>query len=456
MSSPASVGSSRFNDLRDLYFGEREALKLTVSEFGTVLPESGAPHRTFADAQPMTLAALAVPNTLGGGLNAPKAYSVAALVVTGRIDLVTPVTGVSESDFYSFAGKKGDLINIEVLSTSITRFNTDTIDSMVRLYDAGHNLVAYYSGAAFNDDQFEATDSVLMDLVLPADGTYYLEVDTFTNPASPNPEVAADRDTGAYELLVHRFDAGNANDVGDVLSGQGGNDTAAGGLGNDVYVNPTAGADKVIDEVGRDTLDFSAAPAGVTVNLALDAGQTQTVTTAGATLAVTGAIEIVYGSAFADSITGNAADNRLFGQEGNDSMYGGLGNDVLIGDGGNDTLDGDDGRDLLVGGLGADILRGLGGDDVLIGGQTTYDTNLPALDALMAEWTGTGTYAQRVARLTGTPGGANGTTYLIKGTTVLDDNKAEDTLTGGLGLDLFFGFTRDRVMDREAPTETVV
>jgi hypothetical protein len=71
----------------------------------------------------------------------------------------------------------------------------------------------------------------------------------------------------------------------------------------------------------------------------------------------------------------------------------------------------------------------------------------------MAEWTGPGTYAQRVAHVTGTPGGLNGTTYLIKGTTVLDDNKTGDTLTGGLGLDLFFVFPQDKVTDRQAPTE---
>ena len=55
MSSPASVGSNRTNDLRDLYFGEREAVKLTVSESGTVLAESAAPtpdvrHRPAAHA----------------------------------------------------------------------------------------------------------------------------------------------------------------------------------------------------------------------------------------------------------------------------------------------------------------------------------------------------------------------------------------------------------------------
>jgi len=180
----------------------------------------------------------------------------------------------------------------------------------------------------------------------------------------------------------------------------------------------------------------------------------QTLTTTGDTLAITGTLEVVYGTAFADSLTGNAADNVLMGGAGSDTVRAGLGNDVVIGGDGNDTLDGDDGRDLIVGGLGSDVVRGLGGDDVLIGGQTTFDSNLSALNSIMAEWTGAGTYAQRVAHLTGQPGGQNGTTYLIKGTTVLDDSKTGDTLTGGLGLDLFFGFTGDKVTDREAPTET--
>ncbi|HKB02850.1 MAG TPA: hypothetical protein VKD90_11565, partial [Gemmataceae bacterium] len=471
-SSPASVGSNRFNDLRDLYFGEREAVKLTFAESGTVVSEAAAPHGSFDIAQPIALAPLAVPNTLGAGaLNAPKAFSVAALTVTGQID-ETADGGPSESDFYSFVGRKGDLINIEVLSLQLTRLGSNIIDSMLRVYDEGHNLVAYYSAPAFNDDLEDPPppssppsphnfDAGIIDLVLPADGRYYVEVDTFT-----------DTDVGQYELFLYRFDAGNPTDGGDVLDGAGGNDTVVGGLGNDVvkgglgddalkggagddtYVSPAVGADAVTEESGRDTFDFSAAPVGVSVNLGLDAGQGQMVAGAGNTLAITGTVEIVIGSAFPDSITGNAADNVLNGGAGNDTIRAGLGNDVVLGGDGNDTLDGDDGRDLLVGGLGSDVLRGLGGDDILIGGRTTYDANQAALDAIMAEWTGTGTYAQRVAHLTGTPGGLNGTTYLIKGVTVLDDGKTGDTLTGGLGLDLFFGFVGDRVMDREAPIES--
>jgi Ca2+-binding RTX toxin-like protein len=318
---------------------------------------------------------------------------------------------------------------------------------------------------AVNDDGPESTDATILDLTLPADGTYFIEVDTFAPAAGP------DTDVGSYELFAYRFDAGNADDVGDVLDGLGGNDTVSGGLGNDVvkgglgndalkggtgddtYPDLATGADSVADESGRDTFDFSATPQGVSVNLGLDAGQTQTLTVNGSTVAITGTIEVVFGTAFADSLTGNTADNVLSGGAGQDTVRAGLGNDVVIGGDGNDTLDGDDGRDLLIGGLGSDVLQGLGGDDILIGGRTTYDSDLSALSNIMAEWTGAGTYAQRVAHLTGEAGGLNGTTYLIKGTTVLDDNKVGDTLTGGLGMDLFFGFTGDKVTDRDAPGE---
>ena len=464
MSSPRSVGSDRFNDLRDLYFGEREAVKLAFADSGTVIAEAAAPHRSFGTAQPIVLARLAVPNTLSGGLNAHKSFAVDALDVVGDIGIDSG-TGSSESDFYSFTGRAGDMVNIEVLSQTLSRLGANIIDPIIRVYDAGHSLVAYFIAPAENDDGPESTDATIVDLTLPADGTYFIEVDTFAPTAGP------DTDVGAYELFVYRFDAGNADDVGDVLDGQGGNDTVSGGLGSDVlkgglgndalkggagddtFADAAVGADTVADESGRDTFDFSATPRSVTVNLALDAGQQQTVTTTGDALAITGTVEVVFGTAFADSLTGNAADNVLIGGTGSDTIRAGLGNDVVIGGDGNDTLDGDDGRDLIVGGLGSDVLRGLGGDDILIGGRTTYDSNLSALSSIMAEWTGTGTYAQRVAHLTGQAGGLNGTTYLIKGTTVLDDNKTGDTLTGGLGLDLFFSFNSDKVTDRDAPVE---
>src|SRR5205823_3573367 len=156
-----------------------------------------AAHGTRAAAQPLTLAPLAVPNTLSAGaLDANKQFAVEALDVTGAI-AIDPGTGFSESDFYSWTGKAGDLVTIEALSKALTRLGGNTIDPILRVYDAGGNLVAFYGGSAVNDDQFEPTDSGLLDLRLPADGTYTIEVDTFTSAGTP------DVDTGQYELLVY-------------------------------------------------------------------------------------------------------------------------------------------------------------------------------------------------------------------------------------------------------------
>ena len=266
--SPATVGSDRFNDLRSLFFGEREAVKLAFNESGTSIPE-GSTHSTLSSAQPINMLSMSVPNTLISGFNAGKQFDVAALNVMGSINLDS--TGKSQSDWYSFEGKKGDLVNLAIYSAGLSRLttHTQTIDSILRVYDASGALVPYYDGVAVNDDQFEPTDSSLTDLVLPADGIYYIEVDTFAratndplanpdNPLSPlNPnyvppglepqeindavrdriaqfqDALLDRDTGSYELFVYRFATRTTNAVGDVLVGRGGVDILDGGPGSD-------------------------------------------------------------------------------------------------------------------------------------------------------------------------------------------------------------------------------
>ena len=92
--------------------------------------------------------------------------------------------GTSESDFYWFEGRQGELVNIEVLSQALTRLGPDFIDSVVRLWTSDGQLVPYYDSVAENDDEFETTDSNLIDVRLPADGRYYIEVDTFRREPS--------------------------------------------------------------------------------------------------------------------------------------------------------------------------------------------------------------------------------------------------------------------------------
>jgi Ca2+-binding RTX toxin-like protein len=259
IASPASVGSTLFDAVGDPFFGEREAIKIAFAESGSVVGESAA-------AGSLSLVGLNVPNTLVNGLNAGKAFAVAAVDVVGSIGL--GVDGRSESDTYTFEGQAGDLINIELMSRGLQRI-TSTIDSVLRVRDSSGSVIAFYQGTAVNDDTFEPTDSSITDLILPADGTYTIEVDTFSLYADPAcagaiSDVCADTDTGDYELFVYRFDAGNVSDGGDTLDGRGGDDRVVGGLGDDNFpfsASIPLGAETVIGGAGTDCLDLRAAPA---------------------------------------------------------------------------------------------------------------------------------------------------------------------------------------------------
>ena len=71
MGSPASVGTTRNDDLGDLFFGERELIKLTaaMSEPTAVhQAEISVPHRTPATAQLLTTVALQLPHSIGSGI----------------------------------------------------------------------------------------------------------------------------------------------------------------------------------------------------------------------------------------------------------------------------------------------------------------------------------------------------------------------------------------------------
>jgi hypothetical protein len=64
--SPASVGSTRFDDLNDLFFGEREAIKLALafSNPAQTTVTGIAGNSSQATAMALNPVSLAVPNTL--------------------------------------------------------------------------------------------------------------------------------------------------------------------------------------------------------------------------------------------------------------------------------------------------------------------------------------------------------------------------------------------------------
>jgi len=139
----------------------------------------------------------------------------------------------------------------------------------------------------------------------------------------------------------------------------------------------------------------------------------------------------------------------------------GLGNDlvdatgsagtvIVLGRDGNDKLTGGTGRDLLIGGRGKDLLHGGAGDDIISSGPTKLDTDLSGLLAVMAEWSDAGTdYVTRLQHLSGTPGGANGASFLAAATVKIDTSVEQ--LFGDAGRDWFLfsdsGLMADHVMD---------
>ncbi|MCA9051532.1 MAG: hypothetical protein KDA89_22495, partial [Planctomycetaceae bacterium] len=203
--------------------------------------------------------------------------------------------------------------------------------------------------------------------------------------------------------------AGGVDD--DELHGGSGNDTLDGGDGDDV-LHGGNGDDVLVGGIGDDELH------GGSGDDTLEGGDGQ------------------------DELQGDSGDDLLKGGAGNDTLSGNSGDDILLGGDGNDWLDGDAGRDLLIGGQGSDHLWGNGDDDLLIAGTTIHADSDAALWAIMAEWTSSRKYDQRIANLRGTGSGTRSNGNILLNTvgptaTVFDDD-AQDFLTGHGGNDWFF------------------
>ncbi len=249
MASPRSIGVTLFDSVGDTFFGEREAIRLAFAATGIVVREQSTDldsHQSFATAEALgVLPGLYVPNTLApGSLHYGQSFDVSAIDVVGEI---RRGDGPSENDMYSFVGKAGDLMNMEVISRSLEPSRGNPIDSVLRLYDAGGHLLTW------NDDEFETTDSTIVDYHLPADGVYYVEVDTYS--------AALDEDVGRYELFMSRFAVGTPSaNLGDTMIGAEGNDTMIGSAADDILRAERSAVgeqDQYLGSGGYDTLDAS-------------------------------------------------------------------------------------------------------------------------------------------------------------------------------------------------------
>lgn len=244
---------------------------------------------------------------------------------------------------------------------------------------------------------------------------------------------------GADDILRGEF-------VGAHGDGAEGSDSITGGGGNDLIEGDglEGGRDTIRGGTGNDTIlgDGSDGAEGRADSLFGDDGNDQ-----------------IFGHHGNDVIDGGNDNDLITGGDGgeaNDTITGGAGNDILSGASGKDSLTGGTGLDLLIGGIGLDTLKGDGGEDLLVSDKTNFDLNAAALLAIHNEWTSAASYATRIAHLTGTAGGLNGSTFLIPGTTVFDDEEIDQLTGGSVDLDWFiYDLLQDVLTDHAAgETET--
>jgi Ca2+-binding RTX toxin-like protein len=233
----------------------------------------------------------------------------------------------------------------------------------------------------------------------------------------------------------------------DTISGLGGNDVLCGDLGDD-RLDGGPGDDVLVGGLGADTADYSAAPAGVVVDL--DAHQA----TGGAGNDVLLGVERVTGSAYDDHLSSldQVAGNLLAAGGGNDTLEGDTG-DELFGEAGDDLFIGHLRRATCDGGPGFDTI------DYSAEAQVVVD--LPAGRAHKAFPASDWDAVVGIEAALGTPGddtllGDAGANLLFGGAgdDTVQGGGGDDTLDGGPGLDTvsYAGAPRRVVVDLGAGT----
>jgi Ca2+-binding RTX toxin-like protein len=267
-----------------------------------------------------------------------------------------------------------------------------------------------------------------------------------------------------------------------------GDDIVSAGDGNDLIVGGDgAGNDKYDGGTGIDTVKYTSARAGISVNLTSGTAtslSSATPDSAGIGSDTLSGIENVIGGNYADAIVGSSAANVLEGGNGNDSLNGGTGADTLIGGAGDDlyyvdqaldrvTESGSGGTDTvyssylgtytlgtnvehgrvntsgaanltgntlantLYAGAGNNVLKGEGGTDTVSYAYATaaVTASLALTSAQATGGSGTDTLAG-IESLTGS--NYNDTLAGDGGTNVLNGGAGADRMDGGAGNDTYY------------------
>jgi hypothetical protein len=199
MSSPASVGSALSDLTTENFFSDRSYVKLEFNETGSLIAEAPGSKGSLAEAQTVVFDPL--PGV--GSTKIPHDGLALGTKVGAFAVFDAELSSPGESDYYEFEITAADvaagaILNFEVISAVIGDRLPGTINSSLAILDDTGATVDYYGTGALNFDEFESTDSIIIDL-LAADmgtGTFYAEVFAATGG-----------DTGSYELFGYKLSA---------------------------------------------------------------------------------------------------------------------------------------------------------------------------------------------------------------------------------------------------------
>lgn len=169
MSSGASSGLGLAQAANaNRFFSERSAIKLTINERGRFVTDEQA------NSGQATLKNLNVPNPIQEGINADGRIKVRNIIVEGTIE------ELNEVDTLSFSAKAGEVFNAEMISDVEADFfpEFDVLFPGLTLYLEENGVRTEIARA---DDEFESFDAFMIDVVLPANGNYVLEMEAPAN-----------------------------------------------------------------------------------------------------------------------------------------------------------------------------------------------------------------------------------------------------------------------------------
>ncbi|MEM8873328.1 MAG: hypothetical protein AAGD32_03620 [Planctomycetota bacterium] len=185
MSTPAFGGDFGVFFSGFTNFSDRSAIKLQFAAVDDIIPEAAGFNNTLATAQPIELQLLDLSGIQPIGEEFfGEDVPVRANAVTGTL------SSAADLDVFEIQLFAGNLLSVEIVSESVAERFTDLIDAEVTVLDEDGNPLDYFGTSAFNDDEIETLDSFIFDLLIPEDGTYFVEVDA----TSLNP-------TGSYEVF---------------------------------------------------------------------------------------------------------------------------------------------------------------------------------------------------------------------------------------------------------------